>query len=424
MRPSRGLRASSALLTAFVASVVFGSPLATAQADPTFTHRPVVFVHGYNAGPGVWGDMRTYTRDYGYSPDELLVFDYSHDTPGETSITTLGEDLDHYIDDNNLVDRSPDHRIDIVAHSMGGLVARAYLAAPAHRYTTAHLVTYGSPNHGTDPARFGCDIGVKCDLQVQQMAPRSEFQQQLQTVGETPGPTRYVTFRSNIGDEPIVLGATTTGLCDGIVFGVTETGESAGAYAGRTPVLDGADNFVTPCLSHGDYYHDDWTRGRTLDMIADVDGRNTPKAVQTDCGGLESFRGEDDWVNAYGQACVTATREHGGVGPRDVRTNLSIRGCGYYYSFARLWEYAGTNEKYLCETRNVQGVLWRAGQEGASTTAGAGVDARTMELYTPTTRADPGRLVAGTWIYDVHAYNDERWDVKRAESAASGFTIG
>ncbi|WP_161358206.1 alpha/beta fold hydrolase [Streptomyces sp. SID3343] len=411
-------------MVAFVASVAVGSLSGVAHAEDKFAHRPIVFVHGYGSGPGVWDGMKQDVEKYGYSSDELFSFGYGDYTPGDTSIVTLGEQLAGYVKDKGLVAKSPDGKIDIIAHSMGGLVARAYLRLDSgHRVTTAHLVTYGTPNHGTVTATVACATGIKCDGQVKQMVPGSDFYQWLGSVGDIPGPTNYVTFRSNIGDEPIVVAAG-TGLCDGVVFGADKNGDPSGAYAGETSILRGAENFVTRCMEHGDFYHDDWTKKRTLDMIADNDGAHTPKAVQVGCGSLDSFWGRERWVNAYGQACVTTTRASGQSGARDVQTNLSIRGCGYYYYVAAIWEYAGTDKNYNCESKNVKGILWRAGEWGQTTYDGAGVATRTMELYTPMTKAQPGQTVSGDWTYDVHAYNNAPWDVKQAKSSTPGITVG
>ncbi len=57
--------------------------------------------------------------------------------------------------------------IHVVAHSMGGLVTRAYLVAHAHVPRVSRLVTIGSPHQGTQMAAFG--LG-RC---VQEMRPGS-----------------------------------------------------------------------------------------------------------------------------------------------------------------------------------------------------------------------------------------------------------
>ena len=58
-------------------------------------------------------------------------------------------------------------KINVVAHSMGGLVTRAYLVAHADAGRIARLITIGSPHRGTRMASFG--LG-RC---VQEMRPDS-----------------------------------------------------------------------------------------------------------------------------------------------------------------------------------------------------------------------------------------------------------
>ena len=52
-------------------------------------------------------------------------------------------------------------RVVIVAHSLGGLVSRAYIAGGAGRERVAKLITLGSPHHGTKMARLGIGHNVR-----------------------------------------------------------------------------------------------------------------------------------------------------------------------------------------------------------------------------------------------------------------------
>ncbi len=117
MRTGRVRGGMLALFSIFL--LLAGTVPAMAQGQAKLTHRPVVFVHGYRADKGVWGGMEGYARSQGYRADELFRFDYSSLTPGSTSIKDLGTKLKEYIDQKNLVEKSPDGKVDIVAHSMG-----------------------------------------------------------------------------------------------------------------------------------------------------------------------------------------------------------------------------------------------------------------------------------------------------------------
>lgn len=395
---------------------------AVAQESGALKHRPIVLVHGYKSNAGVWGDMQNRVREYGYGSDELYAFDYSAFTPGDTSLMTIADKLEKYIADNELTKKSPDGKIDLVAHSMGGLVARAYLKQNEGHRDTAHLVTYATPNHGTNPADWGCGIGIQCDGQVKSMTRGSAFLTWLNSGSEIPGNTRYATFRSNIGDELIInVGSANTDLCDGLVFGVTENGEDAGNYSGRTSILKGAENFISPCIPHGDFYHDKWTVEKTLQWISDPDGSHTPKAAQLQCGTLDEYWGKRKWVGAHAQSCVTATGDKGST-TKDVYTELQIRGCGYYYGIlGALWTYAGRSGVHCGIAYD--GILWRDGIWGAHNKSSISVNARSAEIRTDTVPAQKGQRVSGDWTFDVHAYQDHEWDVKQGRSGTGTLVI-
>lgn len=94
-------------------------------------------------------------------------------------------------------------KVDLVAHSEGGLVSRYYLKYLGGTGSVARLVTLGSPHYGTyvaDIAKFlglGSCVGI---VACQQMTIGSAFLNDLNAGDDTPGATRYTTFRT-IQDE-------------------------------------------------------------------------------------------------------------------------------------------------------------------------------------------------------------------------------
>ncbi|MBO8200964.1 alpha/beta fold hydrolase [Streptomyces smyrnaeus] len=319
--PFRALLALAVLLASALTL-----PAASAQPNQRHAHRPIIFVHGYKSNSGVWDSMVSYAERYGYKSDELYRFDYRNKTPGNTSITTLGRDLRDFIKDRerNILGKSPDGKVDIIAHSMGGLVARAYLKGYEGTKVTKHFVSMGSPHHGTKAADLGSNYGycdATSDHQCKEMTTTSPFIKWLNSGGETPGPTKYLTLRSNVGDEPTVLG-----MCDLTVF------------EGETSALAGATNYVTECIPHGSFYHDDWTRERSMEFLQD--GSHTPKIVKTSCSPLE--KKSRNSVEAWVQTCLLA-RPNKDKGT-DVHPEIRIRGCG---SFTPIWGYAGKGKNCL-----------------------------------------------------------------------------
>ena len=77
-------------------------------------------------------------------------------------------------------------RITLVCHSMGGLVARAYLRAHGH-HAVARVVTIDTPHHGTLFARFGKGHNTR------QMRLACEFVRRL---AESDEPVEFVCFAS------------------------------------------------------------------------------------------------------------------------------------------------------------------------------------------------------------------------------------
>ncbi|MEM7354289.1 MAG: alpha/beta fold hydrolase, partial [Acidobacteriota bacterium] len=74
-----------------------------------------------------------------------------------------------------LVAAHPGEKIDVVAHSMGGLVLRLVLCqSPDLAPSIGHIVTLGSPHHGTESAR-----GAWMLPETEQLAPGSAFLDRL-----------------------------------------------------------------------------------------------------------------------------------------------------------------------------------------------------------------------------------------------------
>jgi len=73
---------------------------------------------------------------------DLFIFYYDWLQP----VSQSADDLKNYI--NNVVQPAPDTKIDIVGHSLGGLVARTYLQNNLSSHKVDQLITVGSPHKG------------------------------------------------------------------------------------------------------------------------------------------------------------------------------------------------------------------------------------------------------------------------------------
>ena len=118
---------------------------------PDTTSPPVLLIHGYGCNSGYWRWMSLALRS-------------AHITHYALDMEPVFGSIDGYAP---LVDaavkrvqaETGQQRIVIVAHSMGGLAARAYLRDHGATHV-ARVITLGTPHHGTSIANFG--IGINC----------------------------------------------------------------------------------------------------------------------------------------------------------------------------------------------------------------------------------------------------------------------
>jgi triacylglycerol esterase/lipase EstA (alpha/beta hydrolase family) len=107
---------------------------------------PVLLVHGYGANGGFWVHLAAQLEQQGYSHATVDL------EPVFGDIDDFAAQLERAV--QALLAASGRDKVIIVAHSMGGLVARAWLRRfGAQR--AARIITLGTPHHGTDLAHMG-----------------------------------------------------------------------------------------------------------------------------------------------------------------------------------------------------------------------------------------------------------------------------
>lgn len=136
--------ALSAALHALRPLGAFGIPLLGPQRRGP---RPIVMLHGYAQGRGSFAVLAERLRRAGLGP--LVGFEYWTMAKVERSAARLARLVARVRADTG----AP--RVDLVGHSMGGVVARAYVAWHGGGEVVRNLVTLGSPHRGTRAARFG-----------------------------------------------------------------------------------------------------------------------------------------------------------------------------------------------------------------------------------------------------------------------------
>jgi triacylglycerol lipase len=147
--------------------------------------RTLVFVHGLAGNRANFFPLQAYLRLLGHR--RQLSFNYR--TSG--SIEALALNLKRMIDRN-----VKGGRIDLVCHSMGGLVARYYLQALGGGRRVDRVITLGTPHHGSTSSAY-----LPLPL-VTQMRPGGAFLSALDAL-PLPSHVRFHSFAAR--DDLLVL---------------------------------------------------------------------------------------------------------------------------------------------------------------------------------------------------------------------------
>jgi pimeloyl-ACP methyl ester carboxylesterase len=162
-------------LRAIAAAVLLaaGTTLTAAHPAGAAPHTPIYFIHGYNDNGGsdcaaLWGDALDYFAGNNRGPLQTVGY-YAGDTncDAQVSWSGTGTRIKHiaaafakYVYDNHT---RHGESIEIVAHSMGGLVARVALLGsakgwagfPKGKLKVDDVVTLATPHKGIlDPAKY------------------------------------------------------------------------------------------------------------------------------------------------------------------------------------------------------------------------------------------------------------------------------
>jgi len=155
--------------------------LAPARREPTPLpddgHRPIVFVHGMGGGPGNFTPLQVYLHLHGWRRCYAVKLDA--DDTVEAMASRVADFVDEVARANGLGDGA---QVDLVAHSMGGIVARVALDDPRLAGRVGVLVTLGAPHAGTWLARYASTSNTRS------MRPRSDLVQRLEAQLPWPGP--------------------------------------------------------------------------------------------------------------------------------------------------------------------------------------------------------------------------------------------
>ncbi len=169
---------------------------------------PVIFVHGTTGAAWNFGVARLLFRLWGYTPDEMWALTYGwggelhHDPNGvETKDDSVDEnlaDLDGFVTSvlEYLQRRNPNvTQVDIVGHSMGGVLARKWMKTYGKAHLVRSLVALDSPNHGVDPVRMRSDRCPDGETRFcEEFAEGSAWLAELNAPPEVPDGVRALTL--------------------------------------------------------------------------------------------------------------------------------------------------------------------------------------------------------------------------------------
>ncbi|MFF7448556.1 MULTISPECIES: alpha/beta fold hydrolase [unclassified Streptomyces] len=152
---------------------------------PTGTRPPVVLLHGFIDNRSVFVMLRRSLLQNGHQRVESLNY-----SPLTCDIRTAAELLGRHIEE--ICERTGSSRVDVVGHSLGGLIARYYVQRLGGDLRVRTLVTLGTPHSGTRVVPLADAHPI-----VRQMRPDSDVLTEL----TLPAPgcrTHFVSFWSDL----------------------------------------------------------------------------------------------------------------------------------------------------------------------------------------------------------------------------------
>ncbi|MER8008404.1 MULTISPECIES: alpha/beta fold hydrolase [unclassified Streptomyces] len=160
------------------------SPDGAAQL-PTGNRPPVVLLHGFIDNRSVFVLLRRSLAQHGRQQVESLNY-----SPLTCDIRSAAELLGRHIEE--ICERTGSRRVDVVGHSLGGLIARYYVQRLGGDARVRTLVTLGTPHSGTRVVPLANAHPI-----VRQMRPGSELIEEL----KRPAPgcrTQFISFWSDL----------------------------------------------------------------------------------------------------------------------------------------------------------------------------------------------------------------------------------
>ncbi len=232
--PSRGEEIGSTFPEHFpvIKNFYLGKPvIGFGSAIGPVEHVPVIFLHGNNDTPyatdcsryGHVQDLAKFFLDHGYHSSELWGLGYQGDQCDLNQDNTLRSGISHttaaavpilrqFV--RAVLDFTGARRVDIVAHSLGVVVAREWMLQDNAYDEVRALVAIDGPNHGivdcspslTNVFQLPSGGGFTPNSAVcdELGSDHTQLLSVLNAAGEVPPPTRYLVIRNRPGTPDFV----------------------------------------------------------------------------------------------------------------------------------------------------------------------------------------------------------------------------
>ncbi len=186
----------------------------TSPSGPVRAH--VLFVHGHGGDPWRFDQMRLALEKDGYATYTM-------------AFPSMEEDMEWlaWWIKARVKEIKRDHgarEVDIVAHSMGGLISRAYIRYLEGGQHVPRVITFESPHHGLLVAAIPLLSRIMISENLRrQVAAGSPFFDRLNAMDETPGDVRYTSIISKNDQYISVKSAHLEGASNYVISGPNHT---------------------------------------------------------------------------------------------------------------------------------------------------------------------------------------------------------
>lgn len=143
------------------------------EALPDDGYRPLVLVHGLGGHPGNFFGLKTSFARRGRK--RAYVVDFGTARSFDLMAQHLRSEIADIVEVNGL---GPDAKVDVIGHSMGGLIARLAAEDEATRARIAQIVTLGTPHQGSHLARLASTelvLGLRPGSEIMQRLDAQDF---------------------------------------------------------------------------------------------------------------------------------------------------------------------------------------------------------------------------------------------------------